>query len=100
MGLHPEKRPEEYQVGFDPQESFAKVDEDRGVEDTVVVVVEVLDAVVLQKPLKKSLSSGFFSMGYGSPAAARHMLTSFSRRNLLFSSTSKSLFFAFDYFHS
>jgi hypothetical protein len=46
------------------------------------------------------ISSGFFSIGYGSPAEARHMLTSFSRRNPLFSSTSRSSVFAFDVFHS
>jgi hypothetical protein len=39
-------------------------------------------------------------MGYGSPAAAHHMSTSFSQRNLLFSSTSRSSVFAFDFFHS
>jgi hypothetical protein len=36
--------PEEYPVGLDPQESFAKMDEDRGVEDTIGVEIEVLDA--------------------------------------------------------
>jgi hypothetical protein len=35
LGLHAEELPEEYPVGFDPQESFAKMDEDRGVEDTL-----------------------------------------------------------------
>jgi hypothetical protein len=67
-------------------------------------------------PLKKSLagrdsprsanhanigiSSGFFSMGYGSPAAALHMSTSFSRRNPLLRRASKSSVFALDFFHS
>jgi hypothetical protein len=67
-------------------------------------------------PLKKSLtgresprsanrvnigiSSAFFSIGYGSPAAALHMSTSFSRRNPLFSRASKSSVFALDFFHS
>jgi hypothetical protein len=46
------------------------------------------------------ISSGFFSMGYGSAAAARHMSTSFSRRNPLFSSISRSSVFAFYFFHS
>jgi hypothetical protein len=46
------------------------------------------------------ISSGFFSMGYGSPAAARHISTSFSQRNPLFSSASRSSVFAFDFFHS
>jgi hypothetical protein len=40
-------------VGFDPQEDFTEVDKDGGVEDTVGVEVEVLDAVVLQKPLEE-----------------------------------------------
>jgi hypothetical protein len=53
LGLHSEKLPEEYPVGFDPQEGFTKVNEDRGVEDTVGVEVEVLDAVVLQEPLEE-----------------------------------------------
>jgi hypothetical protein len=67
-------------------------------------------------PLKKSLpgrespccancanigiSSGFFSMGYGSPAAALHMSTSFSRRNPLLRRVSKSSVFTLDFFHS
>jgi hypothetical protein len=46
------------------------------------------------------ISSGFFYMGYGSPAVARHMSTSFSHRKPLFSSASKSSVFAFDLFHS
>jgi hypothetical protein len=61
------------------------------VEDTIGVEVEVLDAVVPQQPLEEvagrkrqtrsanrvniGISSGFFSMGYGSPAAALHMST-------------------------
>jgi DNA phosphorothioation-dependent restriction protein DptG len=45
-------------------------------------------------------SSGFFSMGYGSPAAARHMFISFSRRNPLFTKASKSSIFILDFFHS
>jgi hypothetical protein len=46
------------------------------------------------------ISSSFFSIGYGSPAAALHMSTSFSRRNPLFSRASKSSVYAFDFFHS
>jgi hypothetical protein len=34
-------------VGLDPQEGITEVKEDRSVEDTVGVEVEVLDAVVL-----------------------------------------------------
>jgi hypothetical protein len=46
------------------------------------------------------ISSSFFSIGYGSPAAALHISTSFSRRNPLFSRASKSSVFALDFFHS
>jgi hypothetical protein len=53
LGLHSEKLPEKYPVGFDPQEGFTEVDEYRGVEDTVGVEVEVLDVVVLQEPLEE-----------------------------------------------
>jgi hypothetical protein len=49
---------------------------------------------------KMGTSSGFFSIGYGSPAAARHISISFSRRNPLFTSASKSSVFALDFFHS
>jgi hypothetical protein len=58
LGLHSEKFPEKYPVGFDPQEGFAEVNEDGSVEDTVgvEVEVEVLDAVVLQKPLEEIAS--------------------------------------------
>jgi hypothetical protein len=52
-GFTRKKLPEEYPVGFDPQEGFTEVDENRGVEDTVGVEVEVLDAVVLQEPLEE-----------------------------------------------
>jgi hypothetical protein len=115
LGLHSEKFPKKYPVGLDPQEGFAEVHEDRSVEDTVGVEVEVLDADS-SSPLKKSLagrdnprsanrvnmgiSSGFFSMGYGSPAVAHHISTSFSCRNPLLRSTSKSSVFALDFFHS
>jgi hypothetical protein len=103
-------------MGLDPQKGFAKMYKDSDVEYTVGVEVEVLNAVVPMSPLKKSLagresprsanrvnigiSSSFFSIGYGSPAAALHMSTSFSRRNPLFSRASKSSVFAFDFFHS
>jgi hypothetical protein len=39
-------------------------------------------------------------MGYGSPAAALHMSTSFSRRNPLLRRANKSSVFALDFFHS
>jgi hypothetical protein len=67
-------------------------------------------------PLKKSLagsasprsakrenigiSSSLFSIGYGSPAAALHISTSFSWVNPLLRRASKSSVFAFDFFHS
>jgi hypothetical protein len=86
------------------------------VEDTVGVEVELLNPVVLQEPLEEiarsranlrsanlvnmGISSGFFSIGYGSPVVAHHMSTSFSRRNPLFNSASRSSVFAFDFFHS
>jgi hypothetical protein len=103
-------------MGLDPQKSFAEMYEDGSVENTVGVEVEVLDAIVPMSPLKKSLagresprfanranigiSSSFFSIGYGSPAAALHMLTSFSRRKPLLRRASKSSVFALDFFHS
>jgi hypothetical protein len=43
-------------VGLDPQECFTKVDEDCGMENTVGVEVEVLDAVVPQKALEEVTS--------------------------------------------
>jgi hypothetical protein len=86
------------------------------VKDTVGVEVEVLDAIVPHNPLKKSLagrdsprfanrvnigiSSGLFSMGYGSPVAALHMSTSFSRKNPLLRSASRSSVLALNFFHS
>jgi hypothetical protein len=48
LGHHAEELPEEYPVGFDPQESFAKMDEDGGVKDTIGAEIKVLDTVVLQ----------------------------------------------------
>jgi hypothetical protein len=94
------------------------MDEDRNVEDATGVEVEVLDTVILKKPLEDiacwegqpgprstnraniGISSRFFSIGYGSPAAARHMSTSFSWRNPLFSNANRSFAFALDFFHS
>jgi hypothetical protein len=102
-------------MGLDPQKRFTEVDEDGGVENTIGVEVEVLDAVVPMSPLKKSLagsvsprsakrsnigiSPSLFSIGYGSPAAALHMSTSFSWMNPLLRRASKSSVFAFDFFH-
>jgi hypothetical protein len=39
-------------MGFDPQKGFAKMYDDGGVEDTVRVEVEVLDAVVPHEPFE------------------------------------------------
>jgi hypothetical protein len=116
MRLHPEELPEQDPMGLDPQKGFAEMYEDGGMEDTVGAEVEVLDAIVPSSPLKKSLarrdsprsanranigiSSGFFSMGYGSPVAALHMSTSFSRKNPLLRRASKSSAFVLDFFHS
>jgi hypothetical protein len=58
LGLHSEEFPEKYLMWLDPQESFTEVHEDRSVEDTVGVEVEVLDAVVFQQPLEKNRSLG------------------------------------------
>jgi hypothetical protein len=100
-------------MGLDPQKRFTEVDEDGGVENTIGV--EVLDAVVPHEPLEEvagsasprsakraniGISSSLFSIGYGSPAAALHMSTSFSRMNSLLRRASKSSVFVFDFFHS
>jgi hypothetical protein len=53
LRLHPEKLPEQDPVGLDPQERFTKVDEHSGMENTVGVEVEVLDAVVTQEALEE-----------------------------------------------
>jgi hypothetical protein len=53
LGLHSEEFAEKVPMGLDPQESFAEMHEDGGVEDTVGVEVEVLDAVVPQQPLEE-----------------------------------------------
>jgi hypothetical protein len=45
------------------------------------------------------ISSGFFSMGYGSPVAALHISTSFCRRNPLLRRARRSSVFALDFFH-
>jgi hypothetical protein len=103
-------------VGLDPHEGFIEMDEDGDVKNPVRFQVQVLDTVVLEETLEEvaagraslrstnwaniGISSGFFSIGYGSPAAARHISISFSRRNPLFTSASKSSVFTLDFFHS
>jgi hypothetical protein len=52
-GFTRKKFPEKYPVGLDPQEGFAEENEDRSVEDTVGVEVDVLDVIVLKKPLEE-----------------------------------------------
>jgi hypothetical protein len=85
-------------------------------EDSIGVQVEVLDTVIVEKTFeevahRKSQPAlhesgehrdfiGFFSIGYGSPAAARHISTSFSWRKLLFTSAKRSSVFTLDFFHS
>jgi hypothetical protein len=46
------------------------------------------------------ISSSAFSIGYGSPAAALHISTSFSRINPLLRRANRSSVFTFDFFHS
>jgi hypothetical protein len=90
--------------------------EDGSVKYTIGIEVEVLDAVVPHEPLEEVASRErepalhesrehwdlvfIFSIGYGSPAAALHMSTSFSRMNPLLRRASRSLVFVFDFFHS
>jgi hypothetical protein len=92
------------------------MDEDGDVKNSVRVQVQVLDIVVLEETLEEvargrasprsmyrahiGILSGFFSIGYGSPAVAHHMSISFSRRKPLFTSASRSSVFALDFFHS
>jgi hypothetical protein len=92
------------------------MDEDCGMENTVGVEVKVLNSVVpeeafeevagrkresaLAKRANIRISSSAFSIGYGSPAAALHRSTSFSRINPLLRRANKSSVFTFDFFHS
>jgi hypothetical protein len=116
LGLHSEEFPEKYPVGLDPQEGFTKVNEDESVEDTVGVEVEVLDAVVLQKPLEeiagrerqpslrephehgdlvRVLLHGIRISRSGTPH-----IDFLLPKNPLLRSASRSLVFALDFFHS
>jgi hypothetical protein len=103
-------------VGLDSHECFAEVHKHRDVENTFGVQVQVLDTILLEETLEKSLagsatprstnlanigtSSRFFSKGYGSPAAVRHMSISFSHRNPLLTRASRSSVLILDFFHS
>jgi hypothetical protein len=116
LWLHPEKLPEQDPVGLDPQKRLTEVNEDSGVEYTVGVEIDVLDAVVLEETFEEvacrqcesalpkrtniGISSSLFSMGYGSPAAALQLSISFSRMNPLLRRASRSSVFVFDFFHS
>jgi hypothetical protein len=53
MRFHPEELPEQDPMGLDPQKSFAEMNEDNSMEDTIRVEVEVLDAVVPHEPLEE-----------------------------------------------
>jgi hypothetical protein len=41
-------------MGLDPQKSFTEMNEDSGMENTIGVEVEVLDAVVPHEPLEEA----------------------------------------------
>jgi hypothetical protein len=72
------------------------------------VEVEVLDHIVSEHPLeevirrlcKSALSSGCFSIRYGSLVVTRHRSISFSRRNPLLTKVRRSSVFNFALFHS
>jgi hypothetical protein len=53
LGLHAEELSKKYQVGLDPQECFTEVDEDRYMEDSIGVQVEVLDTVIAEKTFEE-----------------------------------------------
>jgi hypothetical protein len=53
LQLHSEELPEQDPMGLDPQKSFAEVNEDGAVKNTVGVEVEVLDVVVPHGPLEE-----------------------------------------------
>jgi hypothetical protein len=92
------------------------MDENCGMENAVRVEIEVLNFVVPEEAFeevagrkrKTALREArehrdlvfSFSIGYGSPAAALHISTSFSRINPLLRRANKSSVFTFDFFHS
>jgi hypothetical protein len=53
LRLSTKKLPEQDPVGLDSHECFTEVHEDRDVKNTIGVQVQVLDAVVLEKPLEE-----------------------------------------------
>jgi hypothetical protein len=92
------------------------MDEDCGMENAVRVEIEVLNSIVPEEAFEEiagrkresalreardiGISSSAFSIGYGSPAAALHISTSFSRINPLLRRANRSSVFTFDFFHS
>jgi hypothetical protein len=53
LRLDPEKLPEKDLVRLDPKEGLAEVHEDRGMEDTVGVQIQVLDSIVPEETLEE-----------------------------------------------
>jgi hypothetical protein len=53
LGFHTEELPEQHPVRLDPQERFAEMDEDRYVEDSIRIQVEVPDTVIIEKTLEE-----------------------------------------------
>jgi hypothetical protein len=112
LGKFPKQNP----LGFDSHERLAEVHENINMEDAIGINVQVLDVVVLRRPLKKSLagtgsprsanlanieiSSGFSSIRYGSPAAAHHRSISFSRKNSPLTRVSRYSVLSLELFHS
>jgi hypothetical protein len=46
----------EYPLGLDSQECFTEVDEDRYIEDSIGVQVEVLDTIIVEKTFEEVLA--------------------------------------------
>jgi hypothetical protein len=53
LRLHPKKFLEQNPVGIDTHKSFAEMQKNRGVEDSIGVEIEVLDAVVPEHPFEQ-----------------------------------------------
>jgi hypothetical protein len=51
--LHPEKLQEQNLVGFDTHEGFAEMHKNRGVEDSIGVEIEILNAIVPEHPFEE-----------------------------------------------
>jgi hypothetical protein len=48
LGLQPEEFLKHYPVQLDPHKGLTKMDEDRGVEDTIWIHMNVLDAIIVE----------------------------------------------------